>query len=293
MTNGFEWKRWWPAAVVAVVMALLLVMFLTVRAGGKKELEKALGNMAAATSYHTKVNLKLALPVRSPDREQPFRQVEIKLAGDVARDDTGAEFGGRLYAEAKGRGNIFFADGEIFLLSDATAFRLENLPVLLNPTGSLVERWTYVDAALLRVNNNEQILAQLGGLANKAVKGARVEDTQWWLVPVTEEDEPRLIEMMRPGVSGSEAWGVLTRILRAYEVKTLALAVDKRNNSLSQVVMVAGERGEEGEISDKIELIVEFSDFGKDVVIERPEREATAKREVFGRVFGSGELGIE
>lgn len=287
-------KKWWPAgAMAAVVLTLLIIIVLIARANGKKELRTALNSLREAEAYHAILNLELALPVRAPGREQPFRQVEIWLEGDVLDKEAGAEFAGRLFAEARGRGNIFFVDGDIVLLEDATAFRLENLPALLNPSGSLVEKWTYVDASLLNVNNQEEILAMIGEVLEKAEKGKKEGDIQWWQVAIREEEEKMVIEAIRPGKSGSEAWGVLTRILRAYEVKTLALAVDKKNKELRQVVLVAGERMEGGEISDKVKLTMEFSEYGKEVIVERPPQEATAKREVFGKVFGSGELGVE
>lgn len=294
MTDTSQLKKWWPAAAIAAAaLGLLIVTMVVVRVNGKKELSAALGNFLDAETYHAKVGLEMALPVRVPNREQPFKQVDMRLDGDVAEKETGAEFSGRLYAEARGRGNVFFADGDIRMFEDATAFRLENLPVLLNPSGSLVEKWTYVDASLLRVNNQDEILARIGEILQKAEKGKDEDGIQWWLVPAGEAEENMVIEAIRPGVSGSEAWGVLTRILRAYDVKTLVLAVDKENKELRQAVMIAGEKSENGEISDKVKLTLEFSEYGKEVMVERPPQEATAKREVFGRVFGSGELGVE
>src|SRR5688572_2275261 len=126
---------WITAGVVLAVVALIALV--VSRLGSERLLRRSFDNLTQAESFSTTAELTLRLPRLRRGVERPFTEIRATVAGDVRRAESGtAELTGTLYTEAKGRGNVFFADGEIRILENEVLFRLENLPVFLNRSGS-------------------------------------------------------------------------------------------------------------------------------------------------------------
>jgi len=283
--------------LVAVVVAvgILLGMGVAGRLGNGEVVEAATQRLMAEDSWHVKAELVLHLPERLRGKQRPFTEVKAKIEGDVVKNDEGArELTGTLAGEAKGRGNIFFADGDIRLLEDAVAFRLENLPVLLNPSGSLTRRWTYVDRPVLAVNNSDDIagglraaVAGLREVGEESVEGRRSRHYQGSL---TQEQEESLYEMLRQRSSGSLAWHQLARLLQSNDARSLDVWVDEKNKTIARIKIDFTRPLSDGRRFDFATLDLVFSDYGKEVVIDRPEKELTARPDAFANLFGTGEI---
>lgn len=265
------------------------------RSANQNGLERAVANLVAASSYHTETELTLDLP----SRQSPAQLVDVtmKLEGDVKETENDSLFAGDLFIEAKGRGLVLFTEGQLRALPDTVAFRLDSLPALLNPEGTLAEKWTHVDTSVLRSNNTDDINQTLLDTANtmlrrqvEEIPGAD-EEGMHYQGQLTAEQEEALIDVMRQGVSGSPVWNVIARLLRSYDVRVVdAWVREKGTPELRRLVVEFESPQAEGSEDPVAVLTMNFSDFGKDVEVQLPEEEIAVSPEVFGRLFGEGDL---
>lgn len=283
--------------IIGVALALVLIGWAVVSLGGveDKVLAQAFDQLMAAESVHTRTVLMINLPERWRGVDRPFTVIMAQVEGDVIKgaDDT-PELAGDLRLEARGRGNIFFADGQIRILQDQVLFNLDNLPVLLNPSGSLVKKWTRVPASLLRTRNGEQVKVALADLASKlSYAGKEVTDdaTLWHYQGfLAAEEQQALIEVLRRGVSGNQALGVVAWLLRANEVDELDIWIDKPSRQVRRISAHFVRPLANGGKFDFARLTLDFSAYDQPVVIDQPKTQLTVKPDVFARIFGSGEI---
>lgn len=286
-------KYWWVA--IAALAATVLATFLTTRFTSRATLAGALDNLTTTPRLHTEAQLQLNLPPRLRGRERPFTAVDIQIRGDVKRHDDGTpELTGTFYADARGRGNIFFADGEIRLLHDAVAFRLVNLPVLLNPSGNLVKKWTYVDVPTLTTANAADIkktvagvIAQFNYQGRETINNESLRHFSWQADP---EQEQQLADLFRQSASGNRSLHVITRLLDAHNVKTLEVWVDQSSRELRRLRATFVRPLKDGQEFPFATLTLNFTDYGKSVNIDTPARQLNVSPSVFSRLFGTGEV---
>lgn len=300
MTAQWTTRQTWVAAAIGVVVIALLVLIFG-REGNPKAIAKGFAHLAEADSFHTQTELVINLPTLLRGRERPFTKTTIRLEGDVARaEDRTPEFTGTFYLEARGRGNVFFADGQGRILRERVLFNLDNLPVFLNPTGSLVKRWTKVEAPLLTTANGEQVKEALEGIAAKAspagkesipldgAQGKQGEQLARFTIALSEEDEAALANVFRQAASGNRALHVLARLLDANRVAELVVWTDGRQ--LRQIQAHFVRPLEDGSEFDFARLNLRFTDYGKEVAIDAPETKRFVRPDVFARIFGGGNV---
>lgn len=264
--------------------------------GKEKLLRTSFNNLLTAQTLHAKAALNLRLPERLRDSERPFTQILLQIEGDVAPavDARSPEATGQLLIEARGRGNIFFADGEIRILQDEVLFNLENLPVFLNPSGSLVKKWTRVAIPTLQTKNEEAVKTALASVGNgvsyigkETIDGKSLLHYQGAL---SSEQQQGLIAVMRQSESDNRALGVLARLLQANTVKSLDIWVDGPAEDIRRIKVHFVRPLADGGEYDFATLNFDLTDYGKDVAIDRPNALLSVRPEVFGRIFGNGEL---
>ncbi len=280
-------------AIIGVTGLLVILLVIAFSGNGKQRvLGKSLVNFIEAESYHTHAKLDLDLPARvGQNAQQPLLNMTMEIEGDVLEgDDSQPVFTGTLRNEARGRGMVLFADGELTLLPDAAVFRLDNLPVLLNPKGNLTDKWTYVEVPTLKTNNVEQVTEVLKALIAKAEYVNKDEGLYHYQIALTGEDEDVLTDVFRQGNSGNRSLNIFARLLRAYEVGSLEVWVDPSGDKLMKIATAFVKPQEGGSFEEKATLTLDFSDYGKKVVVEEPPKELTVQPEVFGRMFGSGDI---
>lgn len=283
--------------VLGVATGAVLIGWAAVKLEGDKSkvLAQAFDQLLAAESLHAKTVLTINLPGRWRGVDRPFTVVLAQIEGDVVQADDGTpELAGRLRLEGRGRGNIFFADGDVRILQDQVLFNLVNLPVLLNPSGSLVKKWTRVPVPLLRTRNGEQVKMALADLVSKvSYAGKETIDgaTLWhYQGSLAAEEQQALVEVLRRGVSGNQALGVVARLLRANEVDELDIWVDKPARQVRRISAHFARPLADGGKFDFARLTLDFSAYNQPVVIDRPAPALTVKPDVFARIFGSGEV---
>lgn len=281
------------AVVGAVVVLILIVVIWQVATGKQRTLAASLKNLVEAESYHVDAQLDMDLPTRQ-DRQQPLASVTFEVNGDVeAMESSQPIFAGQLRSEARGRGIVLFADGELRLFQDAVAFRLDNLPTLLNPKGNLVEKWTFIDVPVLQTNNSNDVRGALESFVKRAEYVGKGSGDQRGLnqyrVSISSEDEASLVEIFRQAHSGNRSLHILARLLRAYDVGTLNVWADPSTKELQRITATFGVI-KDGSFDERAVLQLGFTDYNKEVAIEEPPRELSVRPEVFGRIFGSGEI---
>lgn len=282
-----------PLLIGALAVLILIVIIWQAATGKQRALAASLENFVKTQTYHVDAQLVMDLPTQQ-NRQQPLVSVTFDVNGDVQEQENGQPvFAGTMRSEARGRGMVLFADGQIDLLPNAVAFRLDNLPTLLNPKGNLVEKWTYVDVPPLQTNNADAVRNAFEGLVKHADYVGRGNGDQAKLnqyrVPVSSEDESNLIEVFRQAHSGNRALHVVTRLLRAYDVGSLNVWIDSDKKQLRRVEAVFGVI-QDNSFDDRATLTLSFSDYGKKVIIETPPKELTVRPDVFSRIFGTGEI---
>lgn len=281
-------------AVIAVALLGVLVIWqvATSDSGRQKVLSQAMLRLLNAESFHTMVDFNLDLPTAA-GRERRLVDLAVDIEGDVVWQEGVPEFAGDMRIETTGRGIILFADGDLRLQREAVVFRLDNLPTILNPNGNLVEKWTYVEVPTLQTQNAEQVRAAMVNVVSdmEFVGKDEVEGRELWHFRrgFTEEQEAALIEVFRQGKSGNRTLHVLARLLRAYNVDSFDVWVDDEDKVVQKVTMTFVERvGDNPEQAASLALT--FDEYGKSVSVEQPPKELTVKPEVFGRIFGRGEV---
>jgi hypothetical protein len=279
-------------ALVAVAALVLLWQGLWVRPGAA--LAQAGQQLATMSGTHATTSLAIQLPEHLRGRLRPFRQVKVVLEGDVARSEKGLQMAGTLKGEARGPGNTFFTNGDIRVLDDAVAFRLEDFPVLLNPTGSLVNKWTYVATPALELRTTETLREAWDIVVSAAAydgretfAGEQVLRFRGTLVP---EEKQRLVELLQLETTGNQGLHVLARLLAANDVESFSLAVSARGRQLRQITAHFVRPLEDGSVYDFATWELSLNDAEEAVVIERPPQELTAQPSVFAKLFGSGDI---
>lgn len=285
----------------AVIIVFLLILGIA-KIRNRGAVVRAFENLADAESFHTQAELMINLPERLRGRERPFTKTTVRLEGDVKRaEDHTPEFTGTMYFEARGRGNVFFADGQGRILRDQVLFNLDNLPVFLNPSGSLVKRWTKVEVPLMQTQNGNQVREALLWVMAKATPAGKEavpfdgaqgkgEQLARLAITLTEEEEKALADVLRQSASGSRALDVLARLLDANVVKELLVWVG--NGQVRQVRAHFVRPLSGGREFDFAMVTLRFTDYGKDVVVDAPEPKLTVRPEVFAALFG-GQQAVE
>jgi hypothetical protein len=293
-TRNFFGRRRPLIIGVAAAVGLIAVIFGFSRliAGGAPE--RAFRNLMAADRFHTEAELLLHLPAQLRGEERTFTEIRGTVAGDVQRAESGTpELAGTLYAEAKGRGTVFFADGDIRVLEDEVLFRLDDLPVFLNRSGSLVKRWTRVEAPLLNGNETSgdirQALASAFGSLDRAgretIDGERLVRFTGRL---SGEEEDALVGLLRRGVSGSQGWNVLARLLSANNLDSFDVWIDPSDDEVRRIRLHFVRPLSDGRVFDFALLTLSFKDYGKEVSVDRPEAALVVQPRVFAKLFGEG-----
>jgi hypothetical protein len=280
------------AAVLAVVVIAVMVWS---RLGSERLLRGAFENLAEAESFSTEAELTLRLPRLRRGVERPFTDIRAQVAGDVRRAESGtAELTGRLYAEAKGRGNVFFADGDVRILENEVLFNLDNLPVFLNRSGSLVKRWTRVEVPLLKTNNMSDIrgaltpaLTSLKRTGTEKIDGERLVRFAGTPSP---EAEDRLMALADVSSSGSQAWHVLARLLSANTIESLEVWVDSSSDEVRRIRAHFVRPLRDGRTFDFAYVTLSFKDYGREVAIDRPDTKLQVRPSSFARLLGQGDV---
>ncbi|MBI1833567.1 MAG: hypothetical protein HYR90_01955 [Candidatus Andersenbacteria bacterium] len=285
-------KRAYLLLGVGVLVLLLILIQATTPSRRMRQLRGAAENLAAAETMHTKAELELNLPVQLRTQERPIVGVTARVEGDVDNRGERPQLSGTVFTEARGRGMILFADGQIRILQDKVRFNLVNLPALLNPRGTLINKWTNVEVPLLETNNSDEVKNAIGAIVAGAkyvgeedLPGVEGVSAKKFTRTFTAEEEEVLSEAFRQGHSGNRGLHILTRLLRAFDVRTFEIWVTG-----DEVRRVYTEFAKENDAEPRAKLTLEFSDFGKEVTIEEPEQEINVDGAVFGRIFGRGEI---
>lgn len=276
-------------AVVAVIVGLLVWRLAASRVTAP---EKALQALADAKSYHVATEFIVNMPLRVQGRERPFPNLLARIEGDVLRNEHGTpELTGDIYMEAKGRGEELTAEGELRILNDDVAFYLDSLPVLLNPSGSLIKKWTYVPSPLLHTYNSAALRPILGtlfaSLQSQGETQFNSQRVQRFTGALTPDQAEELIDVFELEASHNHGLNTLARLLRANEVKSITVDVNDRGE-LAQVLVVFVQKFSDGREVDRAGVRLSFTDYHKKVTIDRPERQVTVRPEVFARIFGGG-----
>lgn len=281
-------------AVVVIVVVIIVAAVMIFRRSGRSDLVKAVQELAQAQTLHARSELKIQQPLLLRDKERPFTTMNIKVEGDVAKNEEIPELTGTLYMEARGRGNVFFADGDVRLLKDAVAFRLENLPVLLNPSGSLVKKWTYVSVPAFVDNKPTDIEAITQNIVQKLSYAGKDDiegkSTMHFTGTVTAEEEQILHDLLEQKKSGSRALHIIARLLNGADVQSIDIWVDKGSHEIPRLTVKFVKLGADNQVADFATLELAFTDYGKNVTIDRPNTEVTVKPEVFSKLFGTGQI---
>ena len=281
--------------IVVVVVAGAALMGVKAWNKGPEAVDKAFMKLATADTLHASAELSLNLPDRFRGRRRPLTRVNIAVEGDVARNEAGIpELTGTLKGEGRGSGTSFFFDGVTTLLHDRVAFRLTEFPVLLNPSGSLSNRWTHVNVPLLATHNPQALQGLLSTLAQQAdyqgretLEGTRVAH---YSVALTADQEDELVKAFELPTSGNRALHTLARLLRANNVDALDLYINSSNDELTKITVHFVRPLPDGTNYDFANLTLSFTEYGKSVTIETPPEEARVRPEVFSNLFGTGEV---
>lgn len=282
-------KRTW-FVITGVVVVLLLGWWML--SGGKGEVQPALVKLEKAATVHAAAELVIHLPTKLGNQDRPFTQVTVRTEGEVQRAASTPELSGNFFLEARGRGNVFFADGDTRILRDQVLFNLNNLPVFFNPKGNLVHRWTQVPVALMETKNSAQIQEKVAAIfANLKKAGKETingESTQRFQESLTEDQEKQLADVVRQQASGNRTWNVLARLLDGLRVKTVTVFIGHSDELRRvQVEFIPNTKGFD---TPAATLTLTFTDYGKKVKFDIPKSELTAQPGVFAKIFGTGQV---
>lgn len=290
-------KRILVGAAGAVVLVLLAVVAWAQSNQAKKGttvMAKAAEQLQQAEGWHSNASLVINLPERMRNTRRPLTKVVINLDGDVGRGEQALMAAGDMRVEAKGPGNIFFTEGELRVLEDKTAFKLSEFPVLLNPSGSLSSKWTYVQARLLGIRQDSQALSALRSIGeNLTYQGTeRIESEQTWHLAGTlsEEASRQVQEAWKVSNSDNKGLDVVARLLAANKVKQMDVWIAKSSDQLRRVRVNFVRPLSNGGEFDFATLEVTLTDYGRAVVVDRPKEELKVDSGVFAKLFGTGEI---
>ena len=284
--------------VGAVLMLVLLVVVVWVRATQAKKgavvMERAVEQLQQAGGLHSEINLLINLPERMRSKQRPLTKVTINLNGDVVKGGQELAVTGNMDLEAKGPGNIFYAKGELRAFEDKTAFKLSEFPVLLNPSGNLSGKWTYVSTRLLGIKQDGQpgaVLSRVGeGLEYQGTEKIDGEQTWHFSGTVSDEVSKQVQEAWRQSNSDNKGMDVVARLLEANRVKQMDVWVSKNKSQLRQIKVNFVRPLSNGNEFDFATLEVKLTKYGQIATIDRPAEELAVKPEVFAKIFGTGEI---
>lgn len=286
---------WLLLGILAVAAVAGSVYGLQRHRARQQSLAAAVANLQRAASFHTLIQLQIYLSETLNGRPRPFTLARIKIDGDAQRSsDTAYEFGGTLYADIRGRGNIFFTDGELRLFPDTTAFRLANLPALIPNSQNLTQRWTYVDTPLLVTRNGHELRQALASLVNRfsfvGKETANHQPLYHFRAVLSPDEEKEFARLLQNTASSNQAFHVIARLLTAGDAQAWDVWVNAKTNQLDHWQVEFTRPGANDEPVTLALLKVSFADVGKGVTIERPVRQSHVSPGIFGRLFGSGEI---
>lgn len=249
-----------------------------------------------ASSYHAVAQLDLRLPFYLGRRERPIQQVTARVDGDVLKTDGQPEVTGKLSLVAKGRGTVFSAAGDLRLLQDSVLFNLQTLPVLLNPRGNLINRWTAVAATPLHVSQSEALRTELAELLARAEYEGRErrgdERLYRFKVPIGPDEKTRIVALTQQTASGSSALHIVARLAEAFDIGSFTVWVAPRGHELRRIEIDFVKPQAEGDPQRRARLLLAFDQYGKAVTIDRPAAPLSVRPDVFARMFGSGEIEV-
>jgi hypothetical protein len=284
------------AAAFLILLIILIVALAGVGRSKQRVLSRAFANLNQAQTFHTKAELDLNLPVRLRDRERPIVSVSTKVEGDVAYQDGTPALAGTLFTEARGRGMVLFADGDLRLLPNTVAFRLENLPALLNPRGTLVEKWTYVPTSTLQTNNISDVRTALANvitgmeyIGKEEIPGSSGRGYHYRR-QLSPEQEDILINVFRQGVSGNRGLHILTRLMRGFNIASFDVWINPAGPEVRLIQLTFRHPGDAPNDEYRAIVNLALSDYDKVVRIDEPQQELQVRPEIFARIFGTGEL---
>lgn len=254
----------------------------------------ALAEVSTAQTMHVKAELTLHLPERLKGKPRPFTQVVSRVEGDVARGEGGTpELTGMVRVEATGKGTLFFAEGEARILREAVGFKLHDLPLLLNPSGNLIDKWTYVDSSLLTMKEPAEAQAALQQTFSRLTYTGRErvagESLKRFDGTLTEDEEQPLAIALSREQSGNPGLDVIARLLEAHKLKRMSVWVGSQKE-LRRVELNFVHPLQRGGEFDFATLTLTFTNYGKPVTIDRPAKQLTVRPEVFARLFGTGDV---
>lgn len=285
-------QRWLlvGGAGVAVVLVLFGMFWRVNRALPTQALAQA----SQAATLHAKAELTLHLPERLQGKPRPFTQVISRVEGDVKRGEGGVpELTGTLRVEAAGTGALLFAEGEARILREAVAFKLHALPVLLNPSGSLIDKWTYVGSSLLAMKEPAAAQAALRQVFSKLTYTGRErvagESLKRFDGTLTEGEEQQLALLLSREQLGNLGLDVIARLLKAHKLKRMSVWVGS-HKELRRVELNFVHPLQRGGEFDFATLTLTLSAYGKPVTIDRPAKQLAVEPKVFARLFGSGDV---
>ena len=281
-------------AVVIIIGAGAIMFGLTRGVNKQRGLQQAAAQLSQAVSAQFQLEYVMHLPERLRDSQRPFTEVAVTIAGDIGQGESASVVTGTLAGELTGPGNVFFFDGDLRILSDTVAFHLSEFPILLNPTQSLVNKWTYVESALLPTQNAAAIEASLVA----ALQGLTYQDETeladgrlaWrYTGQLSAEQEQAVADVLQLEASGNKGWDTVARLLATNETRNLAVFLDPKTRTVSGVSVDFVRPLENGSTFPVAAINLTLSDYNKAVTVDRPEQQATARPEVFAKLFGNAE----
>ncbi len=287
------------ALVGGVIIVILIAIGIQARFGGseQKVLAESLQKVVSGTPLHSTTTLDLDLPARKGGRNL-LVDVTIKTEGDLSKRENELAYAGDLHIEAKGQGTIFFANGDIRILPDSTVFRLDELPSILNPTGSLLNKWTRVNTSLLKAEHKENFSTAVASLAQRVTAKEEqpmpggTKDMLYYRGSLSPDDEEALIKTFELKESHSQALNVIARLLKGFDAKDIEIWVDKGEKEVRFVRIQFTQPGQADRTSQPRTATLAFalSDYGKQVQVETPKEDITVRPEIFARLFGEGQV---
>jgi hypothetical protein len=258
-------------------------------------IERSWEKLAETETVRTEVELVMNLP-EGEEGIRPFTQVTARLRGDAVKERAEtAAFKGDLYLEAKGRGNIFYADGRVDILPTEVLFRLENIPAVLQQGGSVLDKWTRVETEILQARNAPEIhqalaetLAGLRPVGESTIEG---EELQRFSKDISAAEKEKLTAVLEQHQSGSPAWDSLGRLLKANDEGVLDVWINEKSREIRRWRLSLRQAQAGGSTREFGILTMNLMNYGSPVTIERQESVYTAKGEVFAKLFGRGEVG--
>jgi hypothetical protein len=285
-------------SALAIIFVLLAVGIFLSESNKRRSIgiERAFAKVEEARTMHAKGQLTIRLPEQLDGRDRPFTNVSMEIAGDIKRSDNNVpELSGNLFAKASGRGNIFFADGEVVLLTNEVLFNLSELPTLLNPTGSLINKWTQVNVGTLNTSNSEQIRDAFVSIARAVRYAGRDsidgERTIRYSGTISQEHEQLLADAFRFRYSNNRSLHIIARLLDAADVDSVEIWTTGQHE-LRRVNANFAIPLRDGSKFDFVKLTLTLSDYGKDIAIEIPTYQLTVKPDVFTTIFGTGQVEV-